>query len=168
MSTVKRGRYIRRNAADYILITLALLLLLSIGARFIAGKINERTDRTCTAAVSFVLRGLDSEAAERLVATAPLTFSFSDNGTPLAEAYYLKQAPTSVTVENADGTLSTLPSESKVDVYFNFVGEGASAKDGGFLLRGVRRLAAGDRFLLSCGDGRYEAEFLQVTQTGSD
>ena len=67
-----------------------------------------------------------------------------------------------MTVEGEDGTLTTVPSESKVDVYFAFIEEGAVAKDGGFLLRGTRRLAAGDRFLLSCGDGRYEAEFLQV------
>lgn len=162
MSSAKRGRYIRRNAADYILITLAILLLLSIGARFIAGKLNERTDRTCSASVSFVLRGLESDEAARLVSAAPIAFSFSDNGSPLALSYYVKQAPTPVTVENADGSLSTVPSESKVDVYFAFVGEGAVAKDGGFLLRGVRRLAAGDRFSLSFGDGRYEGEFLRV------
>ena len=167
MSSVKRGRYVRRNAADYILITLAVLLLLSIGARFIAGKINERIDRSCTASITFVLRELDANTATRLTAASPCEFAFSDNGTILAAAYYLKQSPSTVTVENEDGTLSTIPSESKVDVYFTFIGDGAIAKDGSFLLAGVRRLAAGDRHLLSYADGRYEAEFLRVAMTGA-
>lgn len=162
MSSVKRGRYVRRNAADYILLSVVILLLISIGARFIAKQINKNSDQNCTAAISFVLREVDVEAAERLVTEPSYTFSFSDNGTPLALAYYEKKVPSPVTVENEDGTLSTVPSESKVDVYFSFVGEGAKAKDGGFLLRGVRRLASGDRFLLSLGDGRFEAEFLRV------
>ena len=103
----------------------------------------------------------------RLTAASPCEFFFADNGAPLAAAYYLKQSPSMVTVENADGTLSAVPADGKVDVYFTFIGDGAIAKDGSFLLAGVRRLAAGDRFLLSYTDGRYEAEFLRVAQTGA-
>lgn len=161
MSVPKLGRYVKRNAADYILIALAVLLLLSIGARFVMSEIIKRSDRACTAKITFVVQGIEKENAAYL-ATLSSPFTFTDSGEPLGNVQLIEQKPTEVKVEQNDGSFLNLSSDTHVDLYFSFVAEGASAKDGTFLFRRARRLAPLDHLLLSCGDGRYEAEFLRV------
>lgn len=161
MSAHKRGRYVRRGVVDYILLSLLFLLLLSIGVRYITGEIKARQDLSARASVSFVLRGIEKESAP-LVSTLSSPFLFADNGTELGVARFSEAKPSMMVLEKNDGTLESVPSDTHVDLYFTFTVKGLSAKDGTFLLSGVRRLAAGDRFTLIRGDGRYESEFLRV------
>lgn len=161
MSAPKLGRYVRRNAVDYILIVLAILLLLSVGARFITGEIWKRSDSAATAKITFVVRGVEKENATHLSLLSD-AFAFSDNGDVLGEMLFTEKKPTMMTLEQNDGSLVSVPSDTHVDLYFSLIAEGATAKDGTFLFHRARRLAGGDRLLLSYGDGRYEAEFLQV------
>lgn len=161
MSAPKHGRYVRRGVADYIILTLIFLLLLSIGARYIAGEIKEREDLSARATVSFVLRGIEKESAP-LVSTLTSPFLFADNGTVLGQARFSEAKPSMMVLEKNDGTLTSVPSDTHVDLYFTFTVKGLLAKDGTFLFEGARRLAAGDRFTLIRGDGRYESEFLRV------
>ncbi len=161
MSSSERGRYIRRNVIDYIVILLAVLLLLSIGARFVAGKLNERGKTAAHATATFVLRGVENENAI-YVSTLSSPFLFADNGTTLGQARFVEMRPTTVKVEEGDGSFTTLPSDTHCDLYFTLSVEGTLAKDGTFLLGGARRLSSNDHFTLSLGDGRYESEFLSV------
>ena len=156
MSSSARGRYIRRNIIDYTVIFLVLLLLLSIGARFITHKLNEKGKPTVYAKASFVLRGVENDNA-LYVSTLSSPFLFADNGTVLGQAHFVEMRSSTVIVDNTP-TLS----DTHSDLYFTVTVSGALAKDGTFLLGGVRRLCAGDRFTLALGDGRYESEFQSV------
>ena len=161
MSAPKRGRYVRRGVIDYIILALLFLLLLSIGARYITGEIKKREDLSVRASVSFVLRGIEKESVP-LVSTHPSPFLFADNGTVLGMARFSEAKPSMMVLQKNDGTLESVPSDTHMDLYFTFTVDGLSAKDGTFLFAGARRLAAGDRFTLIRGDGRYESEFLRV------
>lgn len=161
MSVPERGRYIRRNFVDYIVILLAVLLLLSVGVRLITGKLNARQSTAAYATASFVLREVENEQALH-VATLSAPFYFCDNGTALGQARFVEMRPATVRVQQDDGSYSSFDSETHSDLYFTLTLEGTLAKDGTFLLGGVRRLASNDHFTLSLGDGRYESEFLSV------
>ena len=161
MSAPKRGRYVRRGVFDYLVLSLVVLLLLSIGGRYITTEIKEREDLSAKAVVSFVLRGIDrKDVAELIALTVP--FSFGDNGAKLDRTSFVESKPSMMVLEQNDGTLTSVPSETHVDLYYTFEGEGLLAKDGTFLYGGARRLSAGDRYTLIRGDGRYESEFLRV------
>ena len=151
----------RRNAVDYILLVLVCLLLLSIGARYVMQYLHTREDNTCQARVSFVLRGIPREEAP-LVSTLAAPFLFGDNGISLGVPTLIEEKPSMMVLEQNDGTLTSVPSETHVDLFFVTVRDGVRAKDGTFLLDGARRLAAGDRFTLLRAHGQYESEFLSV------
>ncbi len=159
---IPTGRYIKRNAIDYMLVILLALLLFSFLFRGIGAWLFSREDRTCRAEVVFAIEGVSREAADLLADTA-LPFSFLDNGQSLGEVTFKETKPAIDTIIGTNGETEQIESETRFNVFFSLNAEGAAARDGHFLFGGTRRLSAGSSRLLLLGDARYTAKIYQVT-----
>lgn len=155
-----RGRYVKLNAVDYILIVSLVLLLLTLPLRGILYFRNTTVDRTCEARVEFVIRRVDEKTAASLQ-TGDGSFSLAD-GTALPTATVSKISHTVEYVPDEDGTMQGLPSPTVYDVQFSFRASGTRAADGTFLLFGSRRLSVGDSLSLSRDGHSYTADFVSV------
>lgn len=155
-----RGRYVKLNAVDYILIISLVLLLLTLPLRGILYFRNTTADRSCEARVEFVIRRVDEATKDRLQADSSV-FSLSD-GTALPAASVSKISHTVEYVQDEDGNKEGLPSPTSYDVQFSFRATGTRAKDGTFLLFGSRRLSVGDSLSLSRDGHSYAADFVSV------
>ena len=156
-----RGRYVRLNAVDYILIVTLVLLILTLPLRGILFLRDSATDKTCRANVEFVIRGVDAEARTRFE-TASEPFYLSD-GTALSGVTVSRVRHAVEHVTDESGNMQELESPTRYDVYFSTVTEGARAEDGTFLLFGVRRLSIADSMPLSHAGHAYTAVFVSVS-----
>ena len=155
-----RGRYVKLNAVDYILIISLVLLILTLPIRGILYFSNAAADSTCEASVEFVIRRVDESSRDRLQQDNE-PFCMGD-GTPLPKATLHKVTKTTEYVSDGSGEIEGLPSADSYDVHFTLVAEGARAADGTFLLFGSRRLSVGDSLTLTRGAYSYQADFVSV------
>ncbi len=159
----KRRRYIKRNAIDYILIAVAVLLLLSLVLRGVGVYLDEHEDRRCTATVSFTVRAVDWETALVLQMNAKPAFRFLDTGMSLDNVSYTGIQKTVDIVEGENGEFEEVSLSGRYDISFTAHNvAGIRAKDGGFLLGGSRRLATGDTAELVADDAKYAVKFSLV------
>ncbi|MBQ8173845.1 MAG: DUF4330 family protein [Clostridia bacterium] len=155
-----RGRYVKLNAVDYILIVSLVLLLLTLPIRGILYFRNTTESHACEASVEFVIRRVD-EATVGTLQMGDASFCMPDGAT-LPQTKVSKIAHTVEYVPNEDGDMEGLESSTVYDVHFTFRAEGARAKDGTFLLFGSRRLSVGESLLLSRASHSYTADFVSV------
>ena len=155
-----RGRYVKLNSADYILIVALVLLILTLPIRGILYFQNAGESRACEASVEFVIRRVNEDTTQTLQAGEHL-FSLSD-GTVLPKARLAKISHTTEYVPDEDGNMQGMESPTSYDVYFSFDAEGARAKDNTFLLYGSRRLSVGESLTLTRGSYSYTADFVLV------
>lgn len=154
-----RGRYVKLNAVDYILIVALVLLLLTLPLRGILYLRTAAEDRSCTASVEFVIRRVDGTVAAALqLASSP----FSLDGTPLPQTTLGKVANTVEYLPDEEGNMQAVTSPTEYDVHFFFLAKGSRAQDGTFLLFGSRRLSVGDRLTLSRDAYSYTADVISV------
>lgn len=156
----KRHRYIKRNAIDYVLLAVLVLLALSLLLRGVDLYLTQNEDRSCTATVSFTVRGLDYETAMALRHAD--TFRFFDSSLSLEGATYVDIRQSTDTVQKEDGSFEEAPLSDRFDLFFSASADGIRARDGGFLLSGVRRLATGDSATLIAEDAKYTVSFSRV------
>ena len=155
-----RGRYVKLNPVDYLLIALAVLLALTLLFRGISYYHTEKDDRACQANVGFVIRAVDEGMANSLQAGSA-AFYLPD-GTALPKTQIIKISQTEEYVPDDDGNMQPVVSARTYDVHISFTAEGSRAKDNTFLLNGIRRLSAGDSITLSRGGHSYTADFVAV------
>lgn len=156
------GRYVKRNAIDYMLAILLVLLLFSFLFRGIGAHLFSREDRSRTAEIVFAIEGVSREAAD-LLESDDLAFTFLDNGQSLGEVKFKEIKGMLETVNGPNGEPEQVESQTRFTVSFTLTAEGAVARDGHFLLDGTRRLSAGSSRVLLLGDVRYTAKIYQVT-----
>lgn len=156
----KRRRYIKRNVIDYVLLSVLLLLLLSLLLRGADLYLTEREDRSCTASISFTVRGVDYETAVEL--RRANCFRFFDTDLSLDGAAFSDMRLSTDIVQKEDGSFEEVPLAHRYDISFSVSASGLRARDGGFLLSGVRRLATGDSTTLISGDAKYTVSFSLV------
>lgn len=156
-------RYIRRNPADYVLLVILGALIVGVLARALFLQFSPVVAEPCSAELSFVLRGADRDTVRHLEQSGPVyAFHFSD-GTALEDARLRSITPTKQILQSEDGTYTETDSALYYDITFSVAqAEGTRAKDGTFLLSGVRRLATADRVTLALSDARYTVEFISV------
>lgn len=159
----KTSRFIRRNAVDRILVILPVLLLVALLARGITGYFFPVDADKCTAEISFVIRAVEEEKKNMLEASTP-AYNFSVAGKELfRDARITEIVPTKEVVSDGEGNLVELPTEGHYDVTFTILyAEGARAKDGTFMIGGVRRLSVGDSMNLTDGREEYPVDFIKV------
>ncbi len=155
-----RGRYIKLNPVDYLLIALAILLAFTLLARGISFGQDQKDDRACRANVGFVIRAVD-EARANALQTGEIPFRLPD-GIALPATRIIKISQTEEYVPDGDGNMQPVASARSYDVHISFVAEGRRANDNTFLLNGIRRLSAGDNITLSRGGHSYVADFVTV------
>ncbi len=159
----KRRRYIKRNAIDYILLAVAILLALSLLFRGIGLYLNEHEDRRCTANIAFTVRGVDYDTMRLLQASDTGSFRFTDSSLALRNVLYAGTRKSIDIVEGENGEFEEVELSDRYDVSFTVWNiEGLRARDGGFLLGGVRRLATGDKAELITDDAKYLVSFSLV------
>ena len=158
----KTERFVRRNALDYILIILSILLLFSFLGRALSVKLFPLDASTCEAEIAFVIRSVDEETLALLREHSESNFSIAGN-TVLKNARLSLITKTKVVVQDKDGNLIEVENLGHYDVTFHVSNaEGMRAKDGTFLLDGGRRLAQGDTLTLICRNAQYTADFVKV------
>jgi hypothetical protein len=142
---------------------LPVLLLVALFARGITGHFFSVDADKCTAEISFVIRAVDEETRTRLE-TSDYSYNFSIAGEELLrDARITDISPTKEVVSDGEGNLIELPSEGRYDVTFTILyAYGARAKDGAFMIGGVRRLAVGDSLNLTDGRAEYPVDFIKV------
>lgn len=155
-----RGRYVKLNAVDYVLIVALVLLLLTLPIRGILYFRNAAADNTCEANVAFVVRRVDAGTLTTLQ-TGEEPFCLTD-GRTLPATSLVRIGHTVEYVPDENGNLQAVESPSTYDVYFSFRGEGGRAKDGTFLLFGNRRLSVGESLALTRGAYSYTADLITV------
>ena len=156
------GRYVKRNAHDYLLMAVLFLLLFSFLFRGIGAILFAREDRTCRAEIDFVIEGVNREAALLLsISTDP--FSFVRGGQELEDVRYEGYAPSYESAIGPDGQPTQQPSQTRFDVTFRLRANGVRARDGHFLLEGYRRISDNSTHLLLRGGAQYTAKIKRVT-----
>ena len=158
----KTSRFIRRNAVDYILIILPILLLVAVLSRGIALYVFPNGSTDCHAEVGFVIRSVDRETLTELNRTAERDFLLA-GGECLTGAKVDTVTQTKTVVTDEDGSIIEVESEGLFDITFRVARtSGARAKDGTFLLGGVRRLAVGDSMKVTSDHAEYTVDFVKV------
>ena len=155
-----KGRYVKLNPVDYLLIGLFCLLALSLLVRGVFLFQDRHADRSCTANVEFVIREVDSTTCE-LLQSGTLPFRLP-NGTLLENAHIDHIAPTTKYLPDENGELQPVVSTTDFNVYVSFHAEGTRAEDNAFLLNGVHRLATGDTATLVRGGREFKVDFTKV------
>lgn len=155
-----RGRYVKLNPVDYLLIALAVLLALTLLVRGTSYYLNKNDDRSCQANVGFVIRAVDEVIANSLQ-ESDAAFTLPD-GTALPKTQVTRISQTEEYVPDDDGNMQPVVSARTYDVHISFTAEGSRAKDNTFLLNGIRRLAAGDSIPLTRDGHSYTADFVAV------
>ena len=155
-----RGRYVKLNAVDYILIVSLVLLILTLPIRGILYFSNMAEDRTCEANVEFVIRRVDESTRDRLQNGSEPFCTHSETPLPTVTLYKVTKTTEYVTDEN--GEIEGLPSADFYDVHFTFLAEGTRAADGTFLLFGNKRLSVGDSLALTRDSHSYRADVISV------
>lgn len=158
----KTSRFIRKNVVDRIFVILPVLMLLALLARAATGYFFPVDTEKCTAEVSFVIRAADAELLEEL--ERQQTYNFSIGGREvLYDARITDITPTKEVVGDGAGGFIEVPAEGRHDVTFTVLyARGARAKDGAFMVGGVRRLSVGDSMNLTSGDAEYPVDFIKV------
>lgn len=158
----KTSRFIRKNAVDRIFVILPVLLLLALLARAVTGYFFPVNTEKCVAEVSFVIRAADGELLAELKSEPYHNFSIAGNEL-LLDARISDITPTKEVVSDGAGNLVEVPTEGRYDVTFTILyARGARAKDGAFMIGGVRRLSVGDSMNLTDGDAEYPVDFIKV------
>jgi hypothetical protein len=155
-----RGRYVKLNPVDYLLIVLFCLLALSLLFRGVFLFRDKRADRSCVASVEFVMREVDAATCDLLQAGA-LPFRLP-NGTLLEGAQIDRVVATVKYLPDENGELQPVVSETAFDVYVSFAAEGSRTEDNAFLLNGIHRLATGDTATLVRGNREFKVDFTKV------
>lgn len=161
----RKGRYVKLNIVDWLLIAAAALLLLALLVRGVGGLLAPQRER-CRAEVSFVIRELREEDAARLSA-AQDPFYFSD-GALLTAAPTIHVQRATTLVRDEDGNLRETESLLTYKATVSFTAEGYLANDGTFLLGGTRRLSTGESLTLTCCDVTYKADVTKVHPQKTD
>jgi len=158
----KTSRFIRRNAVDYILMILPIILLVALLSRGIAVYVFDPAEAACKAEVGFVIRSVDRTLLDELQENSTRDFAITGGGL-LREARITGIVNTKEVVSDGKGNLVEVESEGKYDITFTVAqAEGSQAKDGTFLLGGLRRLAVGDCLNLTCEGAEYPVDFIKV------
>jgi hypothetical protein len=159
----KTSRFIRRNAVDRMFVILPVLLLIALLARGITGYFFPVNADKCAAEISFVIRAVDGETKNRLENVNP-AYNFSIAGKELlCGAQITDITPTKEVVSDGEGNFVELPIKDHYDVTFTVsYADGARAKDGAFMIGGVRRLAVGESMNLTDGHAEYLVDFIKV------
>lgn len=160
-----RGRYVKLNIVDYLLIAVLAFLLLSglvrgVGTAF-AGEAE-----TCRAEVEFVIRDLD-EATTKILAEQKEPFYLAD-GSLFAKDFTASIHRTTEIVKDEDGNMTETESLVSYRVTIAFVAEGELAKDGTFLFGGTRRLAMGESLTLTQANVTYTVDVVRVSVSAGD
>jgi hypothetical protein len=151
----KKGRYVKLNIADWLLIVIAAGLLLALILRGIGMIFTEKT-QPYRAEVEFLICDLDENTAGFLAAQdAP--FYLSD-GRVFAEHYTAEVMHMPLLVPDENGELQETESLFSYALHVSFTAEGTLSHDGTFLLGGTRRLAMGEALQLLQGDVTCTAE----------
>ena len=160
----KTSRFIRKNAVDRIFVILPILLLVALLARGVTAYFFPARGEDCTAEVSFVIRAVDEELLAELQKNPNPSYTFSVDGKALfTNAFISETVPTVDVVGDGAGGLVEVPTEGRYDVTFTILyAGGVRAKDGAFMIGGVRRLAVGDTVNLTDGTAVYPVDFIKV------
>ena len=153
-----RGRYVKLNPVDYLLIGLLCLLALSLLIRGVLLFEDRRNGRACEANVEFMIREVDQTTCS-LIQTGSVPFRLSD-GTLIEDAQikiltFIKYVP------DESGEMRPVISD-KYNVRVSFRVQGAQASDNAFLLNGVHRLATGEKTAVTWGDREFKVDFTKV------
>ena len=155
-----KGRYIKLNIVDYLLIAVLALLLVAMAVRGIGLMTGNRAD-TCRAEVEFVIRDLDEDSMSILTGQQ-LPFYLQD-GSLFAGQYTATIHRTTEVVRDENGNMQEAESLISYKVTFSFTAQGSTAKDGTFLLNGIRRLSIGETFYLTRESITYTADIVRVS-----
>lgn len=161
----KKGRYIKLNMADWLLIAAAALLLLSLLARGVGGLLAPQRE-PCRAEVTLVIRALDEEGAA-LLAAAQGPFYRQDGALLTDSATVTVQRDTTL-IQQEDGSLIESESLLTYKATVTFTAAGYLASDGAFLLDGTRRLSTGETLTLTREGITYRADVTQVHPQKTD
>lgn len=153
-----KGRYVKLNPVDYLLIGLFCLLALSLLIRGVSLFQDRRADRACTANVEFMIREVDPSTCN-LLQTGSVPFRLP-NGTLVEDAQINIIIPLEY-VPDENGELRPVVS-TKRNVQVSFRAQGTQAEDNAFLLDGVHRLATGDSATVMWGDREFKVDFTKV------
>lgn len=128
-----RGRYVKRNVVDYLVILCVVLLFLSLAGRILLRAADQPWNENCRAEVQFVVRDADEETKDALLASGSV-FRFGDATDVLAQLVSCEPNP--------------LDSDT-YDLTYTFSGRGHYAADRAFLLDGRTRVTGGDRLTVT-------------------
>lgn len=158
----KTSRFIRRNAVDYLFIIIPILLLVALLGRAVSLHFFGMEEKRYTAEIGFVIRSVDSELLEELLGEPTRDFSMP-GGAVLKDARVSSYSFTKEVVADGNGNFVELESKDRYDVTFTVgYASGGQAKDGTFLLGGVKRLSVGDSMNLTCKGAEYPVDFVKV------
>lgn len=158
-----RGRYVKLNIVDYLLIAAAVLLLLALLFRGVGMLVSGKAE-ICRADVEFAVRGLDEARMEQLIAEkAPFLLA---DGSSLAAQFETTVHQETMLVWNEDGSMTEAENPSAYRVIVSFTAEGELANDGTFLFGGTRRLATGEALVLTQAQVTYTADVVRVSVRG--
>ena len=153
-----KGRYVKLNPVDYLLIGLFCLLALSLLVRGVFLFQDRRAEHNCTATVEFEIHGVDAATCARLQTNSDPFYL--ENGMKIENAQ-IKFRVCLESICDENGEWKSVVSD-KYDVQVSFLAQGTQNGDNAFLLNGKQHLAVGDHATVSWGNREFKVEFTKV------